>query len=57
MDRQEKLSLNIENLRRKMHESIEKEQHTISSESLIINQKLDKLIVEYYKNHNKGDSQ
>lgn len=47
MNKLDKLSLDIENLRQEMNDLIEKEQHIISPEIIIISQKLDELIVEY----------
>lgn len=47
MNKLDKLSLDIENLRQEMHDLIEKEQYLISPEIIIMSQKLDELIVEY----------
>ena len=47
MNKIDKLSLDIEILRKEMHELIEKGEYIISPEIVIISQKLDELISEY----------
>lgn len=47
LNKLEKMSFDIENLRQEMYKSIDKELYIISPESLIISQKLDELIINY----------